>query len=98
MPLTPVTYYEVTCDKCGSDVGGDYCAWKQKDAAINEADNCDWWIWIPSESPAPESMRIHCHACPPLCEGCGEETDAEACERDYKCQICWIKSEMEPTT
>ena len=92
MPLTPVTYYEITCDKCGSDVGGDYSGWKREADAIGEAENSDWWIWIPSK--APEAIRIHCHACPPLCEGCGEETDAEACERDYKCRSCWIKSQM----
>ena len=42
MPITPVTMYRLTCDRCEREVNDEFYAWLDDSQCIEEALNSDW--------------------------------------------------------
>lgn len=76
-------YYWIECDECGASSGeiGDFAAWSDSGAAIDEAVSAEWFIGDDGEHK--------CYSCAPKCAECGYVLDSD--------RTCSSSVDHEPT-
>jgi hypothetical protein len=88
MTIKSKPYFWIVCDAEGcnaeypGDASGEYSALNSLEAAIDGAEECDWWITATSKSFCEDHANWHCHTCgDPL-------TVDEQVYGNYECEKC----------
>jgi len=61
--IQTVTYFQVFCDRCGADAqaDGEYGAWAERFAAVDQAADNGWLIAKDDEHYCPECAAVERH-------------------------------------